>query len=365
MPFRIIRDDITRVKADAIVNSANPQPIYASGTDAAIYRAAGAEALLAERRKIGTLLPGQVASTPAFALPAKYILHTVGPVWVDGAHGELATLSACYRGCLELAEQLGCESIAFPMIATGVYGFPKDKALDTAISVISKFLLESELEVILVVFHKRSFQLSGKIFKEVDAFIDDQYVEQKQREEYGTSDYRRTAEYRRRMALYNQELSDFSESMSLMEPSILQAPTRLKKRPSKAESAPKTLDEMIAQAGDSFQQRLFRLIDEKGMEDKEVYKAANISKQTFSKIKCNAAYTPKKNTILALAVAMQLDLEQTVDLLSRAGLALAPNSKSDLIVQFFIKRREYNLYQINMSLFDHDLPTLTDSNLSA
>ena len=184
MPFQIIRDDITRVSADAIVNTANHLPRYVSGTDYAIYQAAGAEELLNERKKIGEIRPGEVAATPAFNLPAKYILHTVGPIWNGGDQGELETLASCYRNCLNLAADLKCESIAFPMISTGVFGFPKDRALETAIAQISAFLMTHEMLVILVVFDKTAFELSGRLFEDVDSFVDDHYVEERHKEEY-------------------------------------------------------------------------------------------------------------------------------------------------------------------------------------
>ncbi len=184
MAFQIIRNDITKVTADAIVNSANPEPIYASGTDKAIYDAAGAQELLEERKKIGPMKTGQAAATPAFALDAKYIIHTVGPAWWDGQHGEKEAVRECYENSLKLAKELGCESIAFPLIATGVYGFPKADALQIAVSVFSEFLSEEEMQIILVVFDEDSFVLSGKIFSDVDAFIDENYVSEQTEKEY-------------------------------------------------------------------------------------------------------------------------------------------------------------------------------------
>ena len=169
MPFKIVRNDITKVKADVIVNTANPNPICASGTDLAIYEAAGKEKLLAERASIGKIARGDIAVTGAYNLKAKYIIHTVGPVWTDGKHHEFEILENCYRKSLRKALKLECESIAFPLISTGVYGFPKNKALQIAVSVFSQFLTENEMEIILVVFDKRSFQLSGQIVGDIDS----------------------------------------------------------------------------------------------------------------------------------------------------------------------------------------------------
>ena len=184
MSFNIIRNDITKVSADAIVNTANPKPVYAGGTDSAIYAAAGAEALLKEREKIGDIEVGQSAVTSAFGLDAKYIIHTVGPEWTDGEHGEKEAVKNCYENSLKLAKELGCESIAFPLIATGVYGFPKDEALKIAISVFSDFLAGEDMEITLVVFDKESFVLSDEIFSGVDEYIDDNYAKSTLDEEY-------------------------------------------------------------------------------------------------------------------------------------------------------------------------------------
>ena len=188
MPFHIIRNDITKVRADAIVNTANPEPVYAAGTDAAVYRAAGAGPLLAERRKIGRIRPGEVAVTSAFRLRAKYLIHTVGPVWQDGSHGEYDQLASCYRKSLLIARQLGCSSIAFPLISTGVYGFPKDRALDIALREISDFLEDAEMDVILVVFDRKAFDLSSALTAEISQYIDENYVRSQSAAEYTWTD---------------------------------------------------------------------------------------------------------------------------------------------------------------------------------
>lgn len=199
MPFKIIRNDITKVKADVIVNTANPEPRYASGTDVAIYKAAGADDLLAERKKIGRIAPGEAAVTAAFALPAKYIIHTVGPAWIDGQHGEYDILRSCYRKSLLLAEQLGCESVAFPLIATGVYGFPKDQALEIALSVIREHLESSDIHVTLVVFGRSAYQLASGLTDRVEEYIDENYVVQQTEAEYGGSVSGTSQQRRRRL----------------------------------------------------------------------------------------------------------------------------------------------------------------------
>ncbi len=365
MPFKIIRNDITKVKADAIVNTANPHPTYASGTDAAIYKAAGAELLLAERKKIGKMERGQAAVTPAFALPAKYIIHTVGPAWVDGKHGEFDVLSACYENSLSLAAELKCDSIAFPLIATGVYGFPKDRALQIAVSVISRFLLAHDMQVILVVFDSHAFELSGKLFQEVDSFIDENYVSRQHKEEYssfddGTDEAERSSRFRldenrRILSEPDQSVSGMMETIRCPEPEPLYSQQVSAPMP---QASRISLDDALGNVGETFQQRLLHLIDEKGMTDVDVYKRANMDRKLFSKIRCNENYKPKKKTALALAIALQLNLDDTIDLLKRAELALSPSSKSDLIIEYFISRQEYDIYNINLALFEHGQPIL-------
>ncbi|MCD8150301.1 MAG: macro domain-containing protein [Clostridiales bacterium] len=358
MPFKIIRNDITKVKADAIVNTANPKPVYASGTDAAIYKAAGADQLLVERKRIGEIERGQAAVTPAFALSAKYIIHTVGPAWIDGNHGEFDALSACYENSLEKAVDLKCKSIAFPLIATGVYGFPKDRALQIAITVISRFLLSNEMDIILVVFDRHAFELSGKLFRDVDAFIDENYVSKQRKKEYreNISGGRSESINRRR----NLDQSD-RDGQKINERDILLAESVCMDSAPYAPvaSAPEiSLDDALDNVGETFQQRLLHLIDESGLSDVDVYKRANLDRKLFSKIRCNENYKPRKKTALALAIALKLNLDDTVDLLQRAELALSPSSKSDLIVEYFISRQEYDIYNINMALFQHHQPIL-------
>ncbi len=382
MAFQIIRNDITKVSADAIVNTANPKPKYVSGTDYAIYMAAGADELLKERQKIGNLEIGQAAVTPAFALNAKYIIHTVGPAWVDGEHGEREAVRSCYENSLRLAKELGCESIAFPLIATGVYGFPKADALQIAVSVFSEFLAETDMEIILVVFDEASFVLSGKIFSGVDAFIDENYVSEKMDSEYSLGASAATVAYgnilpegkRRGRRLLGDsfhfsrrkdsaraesikaDIADeelFVEEECAAEP-MMGAPMAM----AGADKAGRSLDDLMANVSETWQESLFRLIDEKGYTDTEVYKRANVDRKLFSKIRSNAEYQPKKITAVAFALALKLSLDETKDLLGRAGYALSPSSRFDLIIEYFIGQEVYDTYTINLALFEHKQPLL-------
>ncbi len=357
MPFQIVRNDITKVKADAIVNTANPRPVIGRGTDSAIYRAAGEKLLLAERETIGDIEPGQAVSTPAFNLCAKYIIHTVGPAWVDGNHGERETLRSCYMESLALASKLSCNSIAFPMIATGVYGFPKDDALNIALSEIGKFLLTHEMKVILVVFDRKALELSKNLVGGITEYIDEHSVGLLREEEYdgdyASNDHRRTeeerriaAERRRRMDAPMPEEECIEESIAL--PSSVALP----------DVAGKSLDEVLGGNEDTFQQRLFKLIDASGMDDVTVYKKANIDRKVFSRIRCKEDYKPKKKTAVAFAIALELDMPTMLDLLSRAEIAFSPSSKFDLIVSYFITNGNYDSFEINATLFKYGQPIL-------
>ena len=389
MPFKIVRNDITRVAADAIVNTANPEPTYGSGTDAAVYQAAGAEKMLATRKKIGRIAPGECAVTPAFKLPAKYVIHTVGPAWTDGAHGEFEILRSCYRKALLLADQLGCESIAFPLIAAGVYGFPKDKALETALDVIRGHLEDSDLDVTLVVFNPGAFRIAQGLSERVEAYIDENYVAAQTAAEYGGADEeqmreqreaRRRREYAASEAFWNQTVSmDAFEppaepkaaapkpAAPMPLPSAAmphEAPDHAFSRPvgaasaSSAKAKKPSLDEVMKHLGESFQSRLLRMIDERGLADAEVYHRANISKQVFSKIRCSEDYIPKKKTVLALAVGLRLNLDDTKDLLAAAGFTLTNNSLFDVIMSFCIESEMYDIFEINELLFKYGQPYL-------
>ena len=354
MPFVIIRNDITKVKADAIVNTANPRPVVGGGTDSAIYHAAGEELLLAERKKIGDIEPGQAVNTGAFNLDAKYIIHTVGPAWVDGNHGERETLRSCYAQSLSLAADLLCESIAFPLIATGVYGFPKDEALNIALAEIGGFLLTHEMKVILVVFDRKALELSERLAGEITEYIDEHAVGLLRKAEYGASIIqRRRMDEERMIAAGRRRIDAVQPEEDLLELSIA---------PPSAASFPdvsgKSLDEVLGNYEDTFQQRLFKLIDASGMDDVTVYKKANIDRKVFSRIRCKADYTPKKKTAVAFAIALELDMPTMLDLLSRAEIAFSPSNKFDLIVSYFVTNGVYDIYRINAALFKYGQQTL-------
>ena len=477
MPFRIERNDIVRMKTDAIVNTANPEPLCGSGTDRAIYTAAGMDELLAARREIGPIAAGDAAVTPGFSLPAKYIIHTVGPFWVGGTEGEVETLRNCVTRSLDLARDLGCESIAFPLLSTGNNGFPKDLALRTTLSAFSDWLMQdgNEMFITLTVFDRESADISGKVSARLfgprdgglEEYIDDHYVGERYDAEYPTHRRRRRGIYARKddaaqstsarredaEAEISESQPDVSEGTGGALSNASAMPDNLPpEKPAsglpvaggaevqdeavpyhadfgmggaaasagfgKAGAAPSadfgktgaapsadfrktgaapsagfrktgaapsagfkkagaaphhayfgmagdatkpaasakkkpSLADRIRNIGDSFHTRLFRLIDERGMSHVQVYKAANLDKRLFSKILSNPKYKPKKETALALAIALKLNIDETADLLSRAGFALSPSNMTDVIVRYYIESGNYDMYEINCELFDH------------
>ena len=344
MPFQIIQNDITRVHADVIVNTANPHPVIGNGTDSAVYAAAGREQLLAARRNIGELAPGSVAATPAFQLPARYIIHTVGPVWTDGNHGERDILRACYARSMALADELDAQSMAFPLIATGVYAFPKEEALGIALSEIGRFLLGHDMMIFLVVFDRTSFALSGALLGEISTFIGDHDVHMAALSEYGAQ-----------AVLRERRIAQLAGSFRNAQPDTgLPGPSKKPVLPEETES----LEEVLNQTGSTFQEKLMQLIRESGLDDVTVYKRANLDRKVFSKIRCRKDYRPSKKTAVALAIALHLDMPAMLDLLARAGIAFSPSSKFDLIITFFVTHGIHDIYEINAALFQYGQPLL-------
>ena len=291
--------------------------------------------MLAERKKIGIMHPGQAAHTPAFNLDAKYIIHTIGPAWIDGNHDEREILHSCYEKSLNLAAELSCRSIAFPLIATGSYGFPKDEALQIALAEIDKFLLSHEMEVILVVLGRKAFELSEKLVGDIEEYIDEHGIAELHEAEYGIwygSERWGRPEQNKTSAMLGAPLFPDVSGMSL--------------------------DEVLERSEDTFQQKLFKLIKESGMDDVTVYKKANIDRKVFSRIRCKKDYKPTKKTAVAFAIALQLDMPAMLDLLSRAGIAFSPSSKFDLIITYFVTNKVYDIYEINAALFKYGQPIL-------
>lgn len=378
MALQIIRNNIINVSADAIVNTANPEAAVGSGVDQAIYEAAGWDRLLADRKKIGAMKPGDVAYTPAYDLDAKYIIHAIGPAWMGGGFGERETVAMCYSKSLVLAKELGCESIAFPLMATGTYGFPKDEALKIAIREISSFLLTNEMEVLLVVYDRESFEVSGRLFTDIKSFIEDSEIEEQDEmlsqflseRDIVQNNRRKPRESRilgnkRRVKDSPGTAGGVVESIDISEPAdeyiafgTLSDAETLPSMDMAFPSESKSLEKRLKHLDKTFQEYLFMLIDRKGLNDPDVYKKANIDRKHFSKIRNNKDYVPSKKTALALAIALELGLDETKDLLGRAGLALSPSSMFDEIVTYCIDNGEYDIFEINCILFKYDQDTL-------
>lgn len=325
MPLKIVRNDITKMTADAIVNAANPSLLGGGGVDGCIHRAAG-EGLLEECKTLGGCETGDAKITGAYNLPCKYVIHTVGPVWYGGGKNEKALLESCYKKSLQIAKEYNCETVAFPLISSGIYGYPKDKALAVATSVISDFLRENDMTVYIVVFDRAAYKISEELFSDIAEYIDDNYVDE------------------------NTERFRGERSVVLSELSVFEKPTPKAKPVDIGED----LGSKLKQLDESFSQMLLRKIDEKGLDDVQVYKRANIDRKLFSKIRSDIRYKPSKPTVIAFAVSLELSLEETEDMLKKAGFALSHSNKFDIIIEYFISKGNYNIFEINEALFAFD-----------
>ena len=352
MAFKILRNDITKVRADAIVNTANPMPVIGRGTDSTIYEAAGREQLLEERRKIGAIERGQSAWTPAFNLKkhgVKYIIHTIGVFYQDGNHGEKEILRSCYQTALKTAAELNCKSVAIPLLATGNYRFPKDLALQIAIDEISRFLLEHEVDVLLVVYDKESYKISEKLFDDVEDFLFDNLDGYEGEDDRDLGFFASTA------------ITGAPPERLFAERELnrsLKAARAVNLEPihcAEKEITPIDVDAFIRSSKDklNFQNTLMQLIADRKVDNSVIYKKACIDKKFFSKIISNKDYVPKKHTVMALGLALELPLEEYESFLASAGYAFMPSSKFDLIIKYCVMNQIYNLINVDVILDDH------------
>ncbi len=336
MPLQIIRNDITTMPVDAIVNAAKESLLGGGGVDGCIHRAAGPE-LLAECRTLGGCRTGDAKITKGYRLPCKYVIHTVGPVWYGGTCGEREKLVSCYRKSLALAKEYHCESVAFPLISAGVFGYPREQALQVAVDSVSKFLADNDMTVYIVTFGRSATRAAQTLFPGLSDYIDDHYTE--------VHGMPRT--------LGNAGPDSLAGSL---DPADLHAP--YPQPVYKKAATEESLGELMENLDAGFSETLFKLIDRTGKTDTEVYKKANIDRKLFSKIRNNANYKPSKSTAVALAVALELDLDETRDFIARAGFALSRSSKFDVIIEYFLSHGKYNIYEINEALFAFDQPLL-------
>ena len=352
MPFNIITGDITKVTADAIVNAANSSLLGGGGVDGAIHRAAGS-GLLAECRTLGGCKTGEAKITGGYDLPGKHVIHTVGPVWRGGTNGEPELLYSCYKNSLELAKQNSCESIAFPLISSGIYGYPKDKALQVAVKAISDFLSASDMDVTLVMFSKSSFELDHALITSISSFIGENSAVFAQASQAAVCSDRPEPDFKaERKGLKKLfRAAEKCGSACAGTAAFMQAQAE---ECSVCDEAPYDLDQFIKSRDESFSQSLLRLIDQSGMSDVQTYRKANIDRKLFSKIRSDVNYKPKKQTVIAFALALELDLEGVKDLLAKAGYTLSDSLKFDLIVKYFILHNNYDIFEINQALFAFD-----------
>lgn len=325
MPFEIVRNDITKMKVDAIVNAANKSLLGGGGVDGCIHRAAGPE-LLAECKLLNGCEIGSAKITKGYQLPCMYVIHAVGPRWIDGNHHEKELLESCYTTSLHLSMEYSCKSIAFPLISSGIYGYPKDQALRISVEQIRKFLLDHEMMVYLVIFDRKAYEISDKLYSDIATYIDDRYVD----------------EHSDSPSLQRVRFREF-ENACLKEESV-----------PLSSANQKSITDWLEDIDESFSEMLLRKINESGMSDAECYKKANIDRKLFSKIRTDKLYKPSKPTVLAFALALELSLEEMQDMLAKAGFALSHSSKFDLIIEYFVKQGNYNVYEINEALFAFD-----------
>jgi len=341
MPLQIVRNDITLMDVDAVVNAANTDLQMGGGVCGAIFKAAGERELRQACDAIGRCETGQAVLTPGFRLLARAIIHTAGPVWHGGGRGEAKLLLDCYRNALLLAQDRGCESIAFPLLSSGIYGYPKEEALRIAAAAIGEFLREHDMDVYLVVFDRAAFSLSERLVGEVRSYIDEHYVAQH------TSLQRKLRQAEIKPA--------YSGDAEMMDRETEPGSSTVAEAPGPAYS----LNDIVRELDESFAQALFRLIDARGQTDVEVYKRANIDRKLFSKIRSNlTTYVPSKKTAVAFAVALELSLDETMELLARAGYTLSHSQKFDVIIEYFITNGNYDIFAINEALFYFDQPLL-------
>lgn len=340
MPLKIVRNDITRMTTDAIVNTANPGVAVGAGCDHAVYQAAGRDELLAYRREhIGEVPEGEAFITPGFHLKAKYIIHAVSPLYEDGSQKEEEKLRACYRKSLELALEHGIRSIAFPLISTGGYGYPREEGMRVAVDEINAFLLKHDMLIYMVVFDEDMTSLGRRIAPDLESYIDANYVDQKSQAEYRVTTF------------YDPERRGLSDSSIPPEISLSEADP---------EQIERDLAEQMKHQADTFSEYLMYLIKTKGMDNKDVYQRAIVDKKVFSKIKNNPAYHPQKLTALCLCVGAKLTLVESEKLLGRAGYALSPCDKTDIIFRYFIENGIYDMIDLDIALESHGLKCIIE-----
>lgn len=365
MPFSIVRNDITRMHTDAIVNSTSLNPSAGSGMDIAIYEAAGFTQMIAAREKIGNIQPGMAAFTEGFNLPAKYVIHCIGPEWKGGNGGEEAILRSCYRNSLTIAQNLHCKSIAFPLISSGNNGYPKDQALKVALSEINKFLRkqdlytideDSEMNVYLVVYDKKAFRLSKTLYEDIRSYIDSNYIKEQEEQalraiyDLGETSASYIRTNKRKIIVHKQTSVEDSEENELL--------LTMHKPETRTGNISRDLESLLREKHETFSELLTRIIEERKLNKIQVYKDSNIDAKLFSKIIRTKNYVPKKKTVMALIIGLKLNLKDAETLMATAGYTFAVNNQMDLIVRYFVDKSNYDIFELESTLFSFTGKTL-------
>lgn len=357
MPLKIVRNDIIKMNTEAIVNTANDYATVGTGCDIAVYKAAGYDELLKYRvEKIGFVPEGDAFITPGFDLQAKYIIHAVSPHYMGGTKGEEEKLRSCYRKSLQIAKENHIKSIAFPLISTGGFGYPKEEGIRIAVDEINAFLLGNDMLIYLVVFDNKTTALGEKIYPDLEEYIDCNYVREKREEEYcgflSNAQMVEKKTFNSRACKFEEPVEDKCLATGFANESCeMQFFDFEEQHESK-------LEERMKHISDTFSQYLMYLIRDKKMENAEVWKRAIVDKKVFSKIKNNPDYHPQKLTALCLCIGAKLNLDESRDLLARAGYALSPCDKTDIIFSYFIENEIYDMIELDIQLEEHGLPCI-------
>lgn len=348
------------MQADAVVVTANEDLQITGGIGAAVAQAAGMRRLQEACDAAAPCPVGHAVVTPGYAHPARMIVHAVGPVWDDPSLSDVQKrhlLLSAYESALRCAFDRGARSIGLPLISAGSFGCPPAISFALAMEAVRAFLVDHEALVVLVVYDREAVSAAVAIHGQIAEYIDDRYV--------GAQEHERRACFRERGASSRGEQGRRLGSLGSVPPRSASdtAPTGWKASPAATDplppacseaSHPTDLSQWLDGIDASFSETLLRLIDERGLSDAEVYKRANMSRQLFSRIRCDADYRPSKKTVLALSIALELSLRETSDLLMRAGFALSHSSVADLVVEFFIVRGQYDIFAINEALYAFD-----------
>lgn len=366
MPIQMVRDDITTMKCDAIVNAAKNSLLGGGGVDGAIHKAAGPE-LLEECKTLGGCKTGDAKITKGYNLPAKYVIHTVGPIWHGGLSGEPEALASCYRSSLNLAKENNIKSIAFPMISCGIYGYPVEKGIDVAINECSEFLKTNEMDIYLIVFSEDAVKYGKVKFPDLEEYISRHFVEEKLNKRMMSNMPDLLSESADIAGMASKDSLPYDDyddccTCAMSPDSFQKCAATISEHPEEDEAVNSDLNNLLkkkySDGKESFSMMVFRKIDELGMTEVECYNAANVTKSVFSKIRNHINYQPTKTTALAFAIALKLNLKESKELLQCAGYALSMSNEIDIIVTYFIQRRYYNLASINMILDQKGLPCL-------